>query len=188
MQGSCKGHAYLMATIPDLLDAVDAFVHADKRIAGADGPCIWAPGYNKYEKKTKFPIEVGGELIDAARLEIIAMPDRFTSDRTGIQFRISLCYNAAICRLDVTDEIHPNTRRIPEDNVPPDVEGPHFHSWKLNRRFFKGISTAPELHTAELFTSKGSFDSNLRWFCQQVNIQQPDGRHVIELPTRTNFI
>jgi hypothetical protein len=145
-------------------------------------PVNGAQATSKQEKKTHFPLEVNGELISAARMEITGLPHR-----NGVQFRISLCYNVAICRLDFTDETHANTERLPEDEIPPMVSGPHFHSWKLNRRFFKGASTAPQLHNAEPYTSKGSFDSNLRWFCWEMNIQQPDGRHVIELPRRTEL-
>ena len=99
-----------------------------------------------------------------------------------------LCYNACIARLDFTDEFHPNTRANAVDNVPAGVEGPHYHSWPKNRRFFRGANTAPELMLAELFTTRGNFESNLRWFCDQVNIIQPDPRHIIELPRRERLI
>lgn len=163
----------------DLLTAIDAFVRVRKRLVGADGPCEWGVGHNRYEVKTSFPLEVNGELLPSARMEVIGLPQA-----EGSQFRLTLCFNAAVCRLDFTDEIHPNTDRILEDGVPPSVNGPHFHSWSKNRRFFKGMFKAPELRNAEMFTPRGSFDSNLRWFCQEVNIDQPDGRHVIELPRR----
>ena len=170
-----------MAPISDLLAALDVFVSAPKRLVGIHGPVNWVAGHNRYERRTQFPIEIDGELLEQARLEVTGI------QRVGIQFRLSLCYNAAIARLDHTDETHPNTLRIHEDGLPADVTGPHYHSWRLNRRFFKGVGKAPELGLAEPFETKGSFDSNLRWFCQELNIAQPDGRHVIELQRRESL-
>jgi hypothetical protein len=167
-----------MGTLPELLQALDAFVGVQKRLVGTDGPIKWGPGHSRYEKLAQFPIEVNGELIEGARLEVVGLVTE------GIQFRLSLCYNAAIARLDHTDEMHPNTRREEGDGLPPDVTGPHYHSWPINRRFFRGGGVAPKLELAQSFTSQGNFDSNLRWFCGDLNIEQPDGRHVIELPRR----
>ena len=58
----------------DLLSAIDAFVAAPKRIAGANGPCVWVAGYNRFESIAKFPLEVEGELVQGARLEIVGLP------------------------------------------------------------------------------------------------------------------
>jgi hypothetical protein len=167
-----------MAQIPDLLEALDSFVRLRKRLLGTDGPVSWVDGHNRFERRTVFPIELDGELLVGARLEVTSV------QRGRGQFRLSLCYNAAIARLDHTDETHANTLKKDEVSVPSLVTGPHYHSWQLNRRFFRGLSKAPELGLAEPFASRGNFDSNLRWFCEELNIDQPDGRHVIELPRR----
>jgi hypothetical protein len=172
-----------MAMVDDLLSAVDAFVSAPKRILGADEPYIWGNGYNPLEVKARFPIEVGGESPDAARLEIIGFPNA-----SELKFRVSLCYSAAISRLDYTDETHPNTRRESGDSIPPLVTGPHYHSWALNRRFFKGVSKAPQLHNASEFLMRAQFGSILRWFCQEMNIDQPPGGHLIDLPRRERLL
>lgn len=120
-----------MTTAKELIDAVDAFVAAPKTIHGAFEPYTWGPGYNQFERKTSFPLEVGGELPEAARLEIVGFPQA-----QALCFRLSLCYNAAICRLDYTDETHANTMKTEAEGLPFEVTGPHFHSWRLNRRFF----------------------------------------------------
>jgi hypothetical protein len=168
-----------MAVNQDLLSAIDLFVQTEKEIVGTVVPYEWAAGRNKHELKMGFPINVDGELIPDARLEVTALPQR-----PGIQFRISLCYGAAICRLDHTDETHANSQRDISDNIPAEVTGHHWHSWDLNRRFFQGANTAPELKNAVSFESKGIFDSNLRWFCAEMRIVQPPGHHVIELPPK----
>jgi hypothetical protein len=172
-----------MATAADLRAAADAFMGARKIIRGADAGYVWSTGYNQYERYVSFPLEIDGELPQAARLQLVGFPQS-----REMKFRISLCFNAALCRLDFTDESHPNSRRVPEDNLPAFVTGPHYHSWVLNRRFFKGASKAPELHNAEPFTLDSGFDSILRWFCHDTNIEQLSGGHLIQLPPRDRLI
>lgn len=172
-----------MAEKKDLLDALDAFVAEPKRIIGAVAHYSWGPGYSAPERMAEFPLEYRGEGDKAARLTLVGFPAA-----RELKFRISLCYNAAVCRLDYTDETHPNVLRLPSDNLPPLVKGPHFHSWEINRRFFKGASTVPRLELAEPFTEPGGFDSLLRWFCSRTNIEQPPGGHYIGLPARDTLL
>ena len=172
-----------MGTVKELIDAVDAFVQARKSIRGAYEPYEWGPGYSQYERKTSFPIEIAGELREGARLEIIGFPQA-----TQLKFRLSLCFSCAVCRLDYTDETHINSMKMESDGLPYAVQGPHFHSWRINRRFFKGASTAPQLRNAEPFSMDASFDSTLRWFCQEANIEPLSGSHLIELPRRDRLL
>jgi hypothetical protein len=172
-----------MVSAADLAAAVEAFVAAPKRIHGADQSYEWRQGYSQYERQVSFPIEINGELPEAARLLIVGFPQS-----RDMKFRLCLCFNAAICRLDYTDETHPNSQRIPADGVPPIVQGPHYHSWPLNRRFFKGVSKAPELYNAATFAMQSSFDSILRWFCHDMNIEQLNGGHLIQLPPRDRLL
>jgi hypothetical protein len=100
-----------------------------------------------------------------------------------LKFRLSICFNAAICRLDYTDETHFNTANFQADGVPFSVIGPHFHSWPLNRRFFRGVSVAQDLLNAVPFTIQArTFDSILRWFCGETRIEGLSSNHLIELP------
>jgi hypothetical protein len=172
-----------MTTAADLQAAADNFCRSRKIIRGADTGYTWRNGYNPNERQVDFPIEIDGEMPDGARLLLVGFPQA-----GAMKFRISLCYNAALCRLDYTDETHPNTLRKQEDNIPPIVTGPHYHSWRINKRFFKGASKAPELHSAEPFTMNASFDSIFRWFCHDTNIDQPSAGHLIELPPRDRLI
>jgi hypothetical protein len=172
-----------MAGKADLLEALDAFVAEPKRIIGSEASYTWSPGYSALERQVDFPLEYRGEGDKAARLTLVGFPAA-----TEMKFRISLCYNAAICRLDYTDETHPNSRRLFTDNLPSLVTGPHFHSWEINRRFFKGASTVPRLDLAEPFTVAGGFDSLLRWFCSRTNIEQPPSGHYISLPKRETLL
>jgi len=172
-----------MATVAGLLAAIDGFMAAKKAIRGADQAYQWSQGYSQYERQTSFPIEVGGELPAPARLLVVGFPQS-----REMKFRLSLCFGAAICRLDYTDETHANSRCVPTDGIPHEVHGPHYHSWRLNRRFFIGASKPPELHNAQTFEMDTSFDSILRWFCAETNIEQLSGRHLIELPPRDRLL
>lgn len=172
-----------MATSKDLAAAIERFMGAPKRIMGADEPYEWTRGYSQFERMTSFPIELDGEAPQAARFQVVGFPMS-----PQLKFRLVLCYSACVCRLDYTDETHVNSQRLPSDSIPAIVSGPHYHSWPLNRRFFKGSATAPRLHNAELFSMQASFDSILRWFCQQVNILPLNGGHLIVLPQRDRLI
>jgi hypothetical protein len=172
-----------MSAIEDLVKAINAFVGAKKVILGADAAYTWGSGYSQFERRAIFPIGIEGESPEQARLEVVGFPQS-----QEVKFRLSLCWNAAICRLDFTDETHTNTLRQHGDNIPYSVTGPHYHSWPLNKRFFQGAVSVVKLHNAEPFTMRANFDSVLRWFCHDVNIDQPSGRHMIGLPPRDRLL
>jgi len=167
-----------MATIADLVAAIDAFMAAHKRIGGADMPPTWAPGFSPNEVQMKYPLEVAGEL-RGAQLMVVGFPRE-----RALKFRLGILFPAMICRLDFTDETHGNSATgVVARSVPATVTGPHYHSWPLNRRFFRGVLRPPELHDAVPYTEPGrSFDAVLRWFCDDTNIEQLPPDHRIALP------
>jgi len=172
-----------MAKIVDIASAIDVFMDAEKTIIGADQPYVWGEGYNPHERVVKFPLEVAGEQ-KGARLEVVSFPNEI-----ALKFRLSICFNAAICRLDYTDENHTNTLSAPNDGVPSAVSGPHYHSWRSNRRFFKGSAMAVKLHNAEPFVNQArTFDAILRWFCADTKIRGLPPNHLIELPRRDRLL
>ncbi len=83
-----------------------------------------------------------------------------------------------------TDETHANSvDGMLAGSVPPIVQGPHYHAWPLNRRFFRGSAKPPKLHDAVPYNEAGrTFDAVLRWFCNDTNIEQLPPSHMIELP------
>lgn len=172
-----------MAAVADLASAIDTFMAEEKTVVGADRPFFWSEGYSRHERVAKFPLEVNGEQ-PGAHLAVVAFPNAAV-----LKFRLSVCFNAAICRLDYTDEYHPNSLLIAADNLPSAVNGPHYHSWPVNRRFFRAATTAVELHNAMPFnTSARSFDSILRWFCEDNRINGLAPNHNIELPSRERLL
>jgi len=167
----------------EYLAALDRFMAAEKVIQGADLPFRWADGYSRHEKVVRFPLAVGGE-IHGAHLMVVGFPDA-----TDLKFRISVCFTGALSRLDFTDEYHPNSLRMVDDGVPAAVNGPHYHSWGVNRRFFKSATSAVELKNAVRFEPAArTFDGILRWYCKETRIVGLGPGHRIELPRRERLL
>jgi hypothetical protein len=161
-----------------LAGAIDAFMAAQKRIVGFDAPPRWGPGFNPYERVMKYPLEIGGEQ-SGPQLMVVCFPRE-----PGVKFRLGILVPATlVCRLDFTDEAHPNSAdAVRAGTVPPIVIGPHYHTWPLNRRFCRGAAGPARLHDAEPFAAAGSFDATLRWFCADTNIEPLPPGHLIGLP------
>jgi hypothetical protein len=170
-------------TVIEIVAAVDAFLAATKIVVGAGSPVSWADGYNPNEKVIYLPLEVEGELT-GAKLMVVGFPAA-----KSLKFRLGILFPGAVCRLDYTDETHSNTVAHPSENLPAIVEGPHYHSWRLNRRFCRGSALPTKLHNAQSFSiAARTFDSILRWFCADTNIEGLPPDHRIELPVRTTLL
>lgn len=167
-----------MPNLADLAAAVNAFMGAPKRIVGYETAPRWAPGFNAHERVMKYPIEVESEL-RGAQLMVVCFPRE-----RELKFRLGILFPAMICRLDYTDETHTNSLEgFLGGAVPYSVTGPHYHSWPLNRRFFRGATVPPKLHDAAPFNEPArTFDAALRWFCADTNIDQLPADHRISLP------
>ena len=173
-----------MAALGDIVGAVDAFMATPKRIVGFEFAPQWAPGFNSHEIVAKYPLEVEGEQ-RGSHLSIVAFPHQ-----RDLKFRVGILFPAMICRIDYTDETHPNSLDgFLAGYVPNLVVGPHYHSWALNRRFFRGVTKPPELNDAVPYPGAArTFDSVLRWFCADVGIESLPPGHSIALPMPERFI
>jgi hypothetical protein len=170
-----------MATAIPSLETLDAFMNAEKDIVNADFQNgRWEDTHIQAEKIMKWPLALAetGEILPGASLGITTHLTR----RDMPIFRIQVFCPIALARLDHADEIHPNNLSdVMAGIVPAFVDGPHYHSWPLNRRFFSPNQVI-ELKNATLFTSgAASFDAALRWFCDENRINQPPNHHRIEL-------
>jgi hypothetical protein len=167
-----------VATVVEIAAAVDAFMSAQKRILGHDSVAQWGPGFSPHEAVMKYPLEIEGEL-RGAQLMVV----RFPRER-DLKFRLGILFPAMICRLDYTDETHANSiSGLPTRGLPYAVAGPHYHSWPLNRRFFRGVTVPPKLHDALPYNEPArTFDAILRWFCADTNIESLPPAHLISLP------
>jgi hypothetical protein len=167
-----------MATLSELIAAVDSFLATPKRIVGFDSPPQWGPGYSRHEIVTKYPLEIGGEL-RGSQLMLVGFPRE-----RDLKFRLGILFPAMICRLDYTDETHINSvTGVQSGHVPPAVTGPHYHSWQLNRRFFRAATVPPRLHDAVPYREAArTFDAVLRWFCADTAIESLPADHLIALP------
>jgi hypothetical protein len=110
-----------MSAIVEIIVAVDAFMAAPKRIIGYDSAPQWGPSFSQYEAATKYPLEIGGEL-RGAQLMVVGFPRE-----RKLKFRLGILFPAMICRLDYTDETHPNSiSGFLMHSVPYVVTGPDF--------------------------------------------------------------
>jgi hypothetical protein len=166
-----------MAARGEMVAAITAYMVARKRIQGYDSAPTWAQGFNPYEVVMKYPLEVGGELM--GQLWVIGFPEA-----KELKFRLEIIMDGPTCRLDYTDETHPNSiDGYTKGLVPMTVTGPHYHSWAINQRFFRGATKPPKLHDALPYMEPGrTFDAVLRWFCTDTNIDSLPGGHLIGLP------
>lgn len=167
-----------MATKVEITAAVDVFMATPKRVLGHDSPPQWGPGFSQYEVVMKYPLEIEGEL-RGAQFMVVGFPRE-----RKLKFRLGILFPAMICRLDYTDETHPNSiGGFLKGSVPFAVTGPHYHSWRLNRRFFRGVTVPQTLHDAAPYNESGrTFDAILRWFCADTNIESLPADHLISLP------
>jgi hypothetical protein len=165
-------------TLPEIVAAVDAFLATPKRIVGYDIPPQWGPGFSPHELQTKYPLEIEGEL-RGSQLMVVGFPRE-----RELKFRVGILFPAMICRLDYTDERHVNSLDgVLAGRVPPEITGPHYHPWPLNRRFFRGVTVPPRLHDAVPYPGAGrTFDAVLRWFCADTRIESLPPSHRISLP------
>lgn len=168
-----------MTVRAEKVERIDAFIAARKRIVSADFQSRWEETRIPDERIMKWPLECDGEVLPGAMFAITGNPRR----RDILFARLHIFCPATVCRLDYTDETHPNTLSGQAMGLPPLVEGPHYHSWRLNRRFFNDFGEPTRLLDAESFTGNyQTLDAILRWFCADLNIDQPPPGHRIELP------
>jgi hypothetical protein len=146
------------------LAALDQLMTAEKTIVGSRYPGSWTQGRLGEEQMIAFPVEINGEQ-SGVRLELAALPNA-----PEMHFRLCLIASTCLCQLDYTDETHANSFRQEADGVPIIVTGHHYHSWRGNRRFFRGSQLPLSLHNAEPYSGPtSSFDNILRWFCSEIN-------------------
>lgn len=168
-----------------LVAAIAAFMAAEKIPIGVDVPQVWQPGreLGSGEYTVKIPLEINGEIGDQ-KLIINSTPNAET-----LKFCVLISFEPAVCRLDYDEgDVHLNSHAIGEDSIDPLVQGPHYHPWELNQRFFTHSSKAIELHNAVPFEENiRQFDSALRWFCAKNKVILPHD-HRIELPPKSMLL
>lgn len=166
-----------MASREEFIAEVTQFFAAQKTLGGIGEPPTWQPNRDPAERCLKLPIEVNGEH-NGQTLCLVAYPTRGT-----IEFSVSVLYGVGVCRLDFEETGGHNNGFLPNvANLPPIVVGSHFHRWDYNARFVESDLKLPELKLAEAIPNAiRSFDSCLRWFCDETNIALPHN-HQIVLP------
>lgn len=164
--------------VADFVAAVDSFAPLQKRLVGAEIEPEWRRGRDVNERKLLLPIEAGGEQRGQSLL-LLAYPNNHTlMFKIGIQF-----FDHVVCRLDFDLEaIHANNFRSFEDDLQRMIVGPHWHKWGINKGYVMSVGLPFKLHNAVPFDNHPRFDSALRTFCADWNIDL--GHHAIDLPPR----
>ena len=166
----------------DVRRLVDEFFAARKTINNFPQ---WRADHRAGEEICFVPISIDGEVV--AALELNAYPrERQPSFRILIKFMMQDC----ICRLDNRTEEGPhyNSANRPDDlPAGPLYEG-HFHSWPDNRRFASARKLPDRLPNARELPSKiRTFNSALRWFCDECSIDL-SGMKIPDLPPRDRLL
>lgn len=165
----------------DLRRLVDEFFAARKTV---DPFPQWKPDHRAGEEICVVPISIDGEVVGA--LELNAYPrERQPSFRILIKF-----LNGCVCRLDNrTDEgPHYNSLNRPTDMPAGPLYEGHFHTWPDNRRFASMRKLPDHLPNArELPARVRSFESALRWFCDECGIDL-SGMEIPDLPPRDRLL
>lgn len=160
----------IAALISDLLAA-------RKTLEGAPD---WKDGPYAGEDRLVMPLRIDGVSV-GCDLMISAYPYIGHT-----KFRIMLCADKCIWRIDhVFDEPHVNSFNRPQDLEEYDFCEPHFHAWTDNSRFATPNSLPDRLENARIMPADvRTFDTALRWFFGQTNIEQPPPGLIVLPPRR----
>jgi hypothetical protein len=169
-----------MATRAEKVAQIDAFMAARKQIVSPHTQGTWQKAHSPNERQLKWPLAIDGVIHPGSGLLIVGDPTR--KDR--LFFRLAVLCPAAVCRLDFTDETHANSAKAPAEGIPAIIRGEHYHSWGINRRFFRDFDHPVEIRNAVPYEGAGrTFDSILRWFCEDTHIDPLEPDHQLALPT-----
>jgi hypothetical protein len=169
-----------MPGVSDFVAAVDSFMAAaDKSLVLGPQVPEWRRVRDEDFVRIKLPLEVAGEQLGQHLLI-----DAYTEHPT-LKFCIGIMFpEGVVCRLDYELEaVHGNGFAY---GLPLEVQGPHWHSWELNRLSFKDNGHFLKLPYATTFHDARQFDATLRWYCAQRHIAL--GAHGIEFPPRGRLL
>ncbi|MBI1775895.1 MAG: hypothetical protein HYR63_11165 [Proteobacteria bacterium] len=163
-----------------IAELIDDLLAARKELVGIPG---WREGPHPDEHRLVMPLHIDG-VSTGAEFLVTAYP------LVGHgKFRIMICAPKCVWKIDhTTDELHVNSFDRPSDILEHSFMQPHYHSWADNRRFSTRSVLPEQLKNARIMPEGvRSFDSSLRWFCGDTNIEQP-AKGLIVLPPRTRLL
>lgn len=162
-----------------IVSIVDRFMSARKKLTGTPG---WREVGSNGEVRLILPLTLGTEISEAV-LEVNGYPNI-----RDLRFRIMVRFQLCLCRLGyVHDEPHVNPINVWKD-CGTSFTAPHYHSWDDNKRYSTHARLPDRLLVARVLpTSIRQFDAAFRWFCTDLNIDQPQSG-LIELPPRNRLL
>lgn len=163
----------------EFVKEIDEFMAAQKELAGVLDIQDYQEARTKGEWEVEYPILVNGELHDQS-LMLVVHPHA-----KPVIWSLLLIWPPAVSRLDFdVNSVHPNPPAVRGETHATYVEGPHIHSWGLNKRFMTSRKTTEPLPIAEALPSICTFNACLRWFCNENNILLPNDHriHLLDKP------
>lgn len=166
-----------MLSVAAFARAVDAFIEAPKVAIVGNSPPTWQWPRNQTFQRIKLPIEIDGEMAGSHLFVDAYRPAPAEKFSVGIMFMDE----HVVDRLDYwledghTNGLHPYNAALPIE-----IQGPHWHSWELNKKTFKQIGNWLKFPYASPFDAARQFDAILRWYCAERQIAI--GAHQISLP------
>lgn len=163
------------------IELVDKVLASTKNLAGIGLPQRWQPNRDPNELSIKIPIELDGLQV-GHKLVAVFEPTSHT-----LKFSILIIVGeVCVTRLDFDQTGgHTNSLLALQHGIPAVVSGKHLHRWNINKRFVTAVGHLERLEIAEAIPDNiRTFDSALRWFCDECNIQLPHN-HAIALPARS---
>ncbi len=160
---------------------VDQLIAAQKAISGI--PEWRHSEHDRRELRLISPLTIDGAST-GAHIEIKSYPNSH-----DLRYRLLLIVEKCVYRVDhVNNEHHTNSFDRPSDLKEYSFCEPHYHAWQDNKRFCTKFSLPSELPNARLMpVTVRTFDSALRWFCGELNIEQPQ-TGLITLPSRVTLL
>lgn len=168
-------------TSQHIANLIDDLLAAEKTLAGTP---YWRDGNRPDERRLDWPVLVEGQSVNCL-ISVTAYPN-IGEER----FTITLNYGGrCIWRVDYepnyAHHINPPERAVTLGGY--DIPGPHYHSWGDNRHHATPVSLPKELDCArELPSNARGWDNVFRWFCGEINVNQPD--EIPDLPRRTRLL
>ena len=135
-----------MTSAADVVSAVDGLLSTPKLLVGADAPPTWAQGHSPQEQVIYLPLEIKGEQT-GAKLMVVGFPRE-----RSLKFRLGILFPGSVCRLDYTDETHPNMLRLPQDGNTLNCEGAALSLVEGEPSFLQRRSAAAESGTMLSYT------------------------------------
>ena len=146
---------------------IDAFM-AEKKVMVGDAQWNKGPRFEtEGQRRSLQTLAINGEICP-----VKMVIDEYPS-HVGLKFSIALVCEVEVVRLDYGKiSWHVNHHPLPEGVPFGRIDGPHIHSWPLNRSLFSSNLFPDALYWAvPIPQNLKSFSNTFRWMCGEHNVE-----------------